>query len=304
MRRPSLLFSWSGSWHLLRHSQPADRYHEAGHRQWCGGPARGNASWWETPPGIRRPTRDPSWPRPPRDVPPSRQRSASEPLAKADKPSCPGCTAGSGFPRWSPRLSGSGGYRRPRCLAGRLPQDPLREAGCPSLTMRGRSDWYSRECRSWWPWFASGVGPGRIRWRGGPHTGSESAARGQAVWPYRTPRRCFQPCRKRRRRQSPQRHGNSCWRWAHTQGDPLGQIGRRACGSRAVQSQAVFETGCRRQARLQHLQFQSHPCFQPRRESYPRSGHPIGQCPGTRNYSFPGQFSRDPGSSGTHWSRQ
>ena len=160
------------------------------------------------------------------------------------------------------------------------------------------------ECCSCWPWFSGGVGPGRIRWRGGPHTGSESAARGHAVWPYRTPRRCFQPCRKRRRRQSLQRRGSSRWKWVHIPSDPLGQIGRRVRGSGAVQSQAVYETGCRRQARLQHLQFQTHPCFQPRRESYPRSGHPIGQCPGTGNYSFPGQFSRGPGSSGTCRSHQ
>ena len=304
MRWPSLLFSWSGSWHLLRHSQPGDRYHGAGHRQWCGGPARGNALWWETPPGIRRPTRDPSRPRPPRDVASSRQRSASGPFAKADKPSCAGCTAGSGFPQWSPRLSGSGGYRRPQCLAGRLPQDTRREAGCPSLTMWGRSDWYSRECRSCWPWFSGGVGPGRIRWPGGLHTGSGSVGGGPAGRPYRTRDRRSRPCRKKQSCQLPQRHENSHWRWAHTQGDALGQIGRRARGSWAVQSQAVYETGCRRPARLQHLQFQSHPCFQPRRKSYPRSGHPIGQCPGTRNYSFPGQFSRGPGSSGTRRSRQ
>ena len=113
----------------------------------------------------------------------------------------------------------------------------------------------------------------------------------------------FQWSRTPQRRLSPQLRGSSRWRWVRTQGGLPGLTDRRACGSRAVRNRVVCGIGCRRQPRSQRLQFRSHPYFQPRRGSGWHCCHPIGQCPGTGNYSFPGQFSRGPGSNEERRSR-
>ena len=148
-----------------------------------------------------------------------------------------------------------------------------------------------------WLWFSCGVGPARTRQPGGPHTGSWSVLRDQAGSPCRTLTQCCQWSRMPQHRLSPQLRGSIRWRWVRTQGGLPGLTDRRACGSQAVRNRVVRGIGCRRQPRSQHLQFRSHPYSQPQRGSGWRSGHLIGQCPGTGKYSFPGQFSRGPGSS-------
>ena len=158
-------------------------------------------------------------------------------------------------------------------------------------------------CRFCWLWFSCGVGPAHTRRPGGPHTGSWSVLRDRAGSPCRTLTQYFQWSRTPQRRLSPQLRGSSRWRWVRTQGGLPGLTDRRACGSRAVRNRVVCGIGCRRQPRSQRLQFWSHPYFQPRRGSGWHCCHPIGQCPGTGNYSFPGQFSRGPGSNEERRSR-